>query len=424
MNGVLLYIARIAVFTVVLVLVTNFARVILGARIGILPYHVHFFGAGVFFTFAILSGRFFRLSKANLAVLIWLGCLLMLMVGSLLLVSNDNIAVETFIAVTRFIVMAGTFTVLMQNRELLSAAGYGALLAVIVSMVVSYMEFFDPEFRVLRDVMFVTDADKIGPQRVSGFHADPNANGTLMVLGLFVTQYFLPKPLRFTFALLIGAAVFTTASRGSLLLWLMVIFTSFWFGAYSKGRVFSKVVGLCVAVGFTLLISTGQVPVIVSSLGLEEFMNRGMIERLSSGFLSQEDDSTNARLQIAAENLEKFGDHPLTGAGLGASVSDEFAIGSHNMLLRMGSELGILGILVYLSLLVVPLVAKSKEGFLFVVFFYVSNMFTHTAFEKSTFAILVPLAVIYFAAQPSAAKTRRRRRHRKSRLQEPGFQSA
>ena len=420
MSGGLLFISRILVFLVVFVLVTNIARVILGARIGIVPYQVHIASALVFTFLAILSGRFFRLSKANLVVLGWLASLSFVMIVSVLFVSNDYLALEVFKGIGRFIMMAVTFTVLMQNRELLPASGYGALAAVVVSMVVSYMEFTNPEFRIVRDVMFETDADRVGAQRIAGLHVDPNENGSLMVLGLFVTQYFLPKSLRFIFALLIGFAVFTTASRGSLILWLIVISVCFWLGVYSKGKVIPKITALSIAAIFTLLVSTGQVPVIVNALNLEEYMNQNMIDRLSSGFLTQEDGSTQARLIAIQENLENFGNHPIIGSGLGDSISDKFTIGSHNMLLRMASELGLVGVMVYLSLLVVPIIAKSKEGFFFVVFFYISNLFNHTAFERSTFAILVPLAIIYFAAQPEKSRSKKRRRHRK-RTENPGF---
>jgi len=413
MSGGLLFIARIAVFTVVFMFVTNLARVILGSRIGILPYHVYIAGAIVLFVTAILSGKLMRLSKANACMLLWLGSLTLLIILSLLLVSSDTLAQETAKSLGLFIMMAASFTILMQNRELLSVSGYGMLTAVCLSVVISLMEFTDPEFRIVRDVLFVTDADREGAQRIGGLHVDPNANGTLMVLGLFLTQYFLPQSLRFVFALLVGAAVFTTASRGSLLLWVIVIFGSFWLGVYAKGKVMPKILGLASAVAFTLFVSTGQIPEIVRALNLEEYMNKGMVERLSSGFFTQEDGSTQSRLLVISENYEKFTEHPIIGAGLGVSLTDEFTTGSHNMLLRMASELGILGILVYLSLLIVPVIARSKEGFFFVVFFYISNMFTHTSFEKSTFAILVPFAVLYFAAQPKPVSAKRRRRRRR-----------
>jgi hypothetical protein len=100
-----------------------------------------------------------------------------------------------------------------------------------------------------------------------------------MVLGMFATQYLLPKSMRFIFAMVIGAAVMTTASRGSLTLWLLVVFTSFWIGAYSSGRLLPKMLAFVVAVGFTLLLTTGQVPVIVTSLGLYESVHDRAIVR-------------------------------------------------------------------------------------------------------------------------------------------------
>ena len=96
MSGGLLFISRILVFLVVFVLVTNIARVILGARIGIVPYQVHIASALVFTFLAILSGRFFRLSKANLVVLGWLASLSFVMIVSVLFVSNDYLALEVF----------------------------------------------------------------------------------------------------------------------------------------------------------------------------------------------------------------------------------------------------------------------------------------------------------------------------------------
>ncbi len=422
MRGILGFISTIAVFVVVCAFVTNISRVVLGARIGIVPYELHLAGAGVFAFLTLLDGKFWNLSRPSLLMLTWLFSLLAAMSASLILISNDNLAITTFTDITTFIAIAATFTFLSQNKSLLTTSGYAALLAILVSVVITYIEFYNPDFRIVRDIRYVTDADRLGPQRVAGLHVDPNANGTLMVLGLFVTQYFLARPLRFIYALLVGAAVVVTASRGSMILWLIVVFTSFWIGAYAAGNVIPKIMAFCLAIGLTLLLTSGQVPVILASTGLDEYMNPAAIERLSSGFLEQDDNSAEARRNAVSQNYEKFAQHPVFGGGLGISLSDEFSVGSHNMLLRMGSELGIIGILVYLSLLIVPLMARSRNGFLFVVFFYISNLFTHTAFSKPTFAILVPLAILYFVTEHSSTSSKRsrhpsRKRRRRRRSQ-------
>ena len=55
MRGILGFISTIAVFVVVCAFVTNISRVVLGARIGIVPYELHLAGAGVFLSLIHIS---------------------------------------------------------------------------------------------------------------------------------------------------------------------------------------------------------------------------------------------------------------------------------------------------------------------------------------------------------------------------------
>lgn len=395
-----------------LIFVTNFQAYVHSLRIGLLPYHWYVAASVIFLFFALLSGRFQRLPRTNLIIIGWFVALLFLLSCSLIFVSNTPSSLRAFNSIAMFSSLAISFTLLVSEPKITNSCGRAVAIAVIVLAVISFIEFFNPNFNAIDDVMFESKGTEGLIQRVGGLFENPNANGYALALGMFVGQYFVPLKLRFVFAILVGAAILTTVSRSAMLLWSIIVFVSFWIGTYSKGRVLSKLIAIILIGVLTTLLITGQIPLLIESFGLESYFSPQMIDRLSGSFFIQEDASTDARVGIVSQELERFASNPLFGSGLGSSGSAD--LGTHNMALAMAVELGVFGLILYFALLAIPVAVKSVHGTLFVVFYFFANLFTHTSFEKPIFAILIPLSILAFTQKVNHTKRRKKRRRRTS----------
>jgi len=415
MKGGLYSIVIAIAFFFTLAFVTNFQAYIHSLRIGIFPYHWFIAASGIFLLFSIFSGSLRKIPRPNTYLILWFLTLNFLMLLSLLLITAVPESRQVYIGVSLFSAIAVTYTMLLTQPRMINACGTAVAVGVCILVVVSYMEFFNPNFNIIDDVMFGSTGTKGVAQRVGGLYENPNANGYAMALGMFIGQFFLPRTIRFIFAVCVGLAILATVSRSALILWTFIIFTSFWMGVYSKGSVLPKFFSILFVAILVGLLTSGQLPYLIEAIGLEQYVNKGMMERLSGGFLSQEDGSTLSRKSLISENLSKFYDNPLFGSGLGSSaVSDYEGQGSHNMALRMAVEMGIIGLLIYLSLLVVPLITKSFIGFIFISFYFIANLFTHTSFEQPVFAVLIPLSILAYSSK-KLSNTDRNKKHRKRR---------
>ncbi len=419
----LLFFSKILVFSISFFLVANIPEYVNAQRIGIFPYQLYMVSIVVLLASALVSGSLFKISKGSFYIVGWFVALMLCCLLSILLVSRNGLAMDELNKVGLFAGMGASMALVLANRSLATACGYGVLSAVILCAALTYMEFFDPGFNVMTDAFFENRNAKDGViQRNGGLHGNPNANGYAMTLGMFLAQYFLPKQFRFAFVLFVGFAVFTTVSRSALLLWMLVVSYGFWSGIYFGRSLVSKLTAIVVVAGLYLSLTAGLIPGFLQSVGLEQYMNQGMIERLSGNFFTQEDGSSIGRYDAAIESANQFMDSPILGNGLG-TARGEFtdSVGAHNMPLRLGAELGIVGIFVYVSLLLVPLQANSRIGLVFVLFYFFLNMFTHTSFEKSVFAVLIPMGILYFAFT-GEKKSRRKKRRRKSSSKRDHFQ--
>ena len=421
MTGSILIVEKILVFAITFLFVANIPEYVLTLRIGLFPYQFYFVATAILLCLALFSKRLFRVPKENFSMVVWFVGLAVCCLASILFISADSVAIDELIRITTFSGIGASLALVLANRSLLHACGYGILSAVIVCTVLTYMEFFDPNFNVMVDAFFEGKVRDGVVQRSGGLFGNPNANGYAITLGMFIGQYFIPKSLRLIFALFVGFAVFTTVSRSAILLWVLVVLYECMAGNYIGRSFATRVIGILSVIGLYFALASGQLLVAIQSAGLDEFMNDNMIERLSGDFFSQGDSSSTSRIDAAETAAELFTQNPIFGAGLGAARGgdDVFGdVGAHNMLAKMGAELGIIGVIVYLLLLLVPFLANSRGGLVFVVLFLFVNMFTHNSFDRPVFAILIPMAILYFSVFHTKKNRRRRRRKRTSAEQD------
>lgn len=416
MNNLLLNLSRIFIFLTVALLVSNMQAYVLSLRIGILPGHIFLAVIAGNLFFAFFLGNLKHINKLTLSFLLWYGSFLLYCAASLILIDNGKPAVEAMNIITLQAAISITFVLAVQRRELIKVAGYAVAVATVAAAGVSILEFINPDFNMINDRIFESkqDVGKIG--RSGGIHANPNGNARALVMGLFVSQFFLPKPIRLLFALFIGAAVFTTVSRSGIMLWVLAIAGSFFLGAYATGKVIPKVLGLGMAAGLSILLISGQLPQLLEETGLDEYMNVRMIERLSGSFTDADSGSNQGRLELASEAFTIYASAPFFGAGLGTSEAlGTESLGAHNMFLKFGAELGTVGILIFLGIILVAAKSGSRISWVFCALFLFSSLFTHNNLEKASQVLLLPLGLFLCAMYLNEAVQRggKRRRRRK-----------
>ena len=413
--------SRLFSFLVPFVYVTNihgYTSAIYTGRI--FQYHFYIASIVLAFTLALHSTHAFTKHSKELYRYV-LGCILFLLLCglSLLLVKNDTQALDQFSRYFSTIALSCSFAMVVQSRErLFKDACFGVFIAVSLLCIVSFMEFFDPTFRVFASASNNVEEQFISGEasRIGGLHVNPNENGNAMILGMFVALLAVPKVLRLAFLLAVGLAVITTASRSSLLMWPLVFFLAFQIGLCGKKTIvkFFIVTAIIILIG-TLLIS-GNIPLYLEYIGLDQYLSENMKERLSGNFFTQEDDSTDSRIELALEGLVGFTDNPILGGGLGTSSPTD-SQGTHNMPVKLGYELGILSLLlIFIGFPFLAIQNKSLFGGVFLLLVFVNSFFTHNMYEHAYLPILLVTSVVLAPIfSISKRKTRRKRvRKRKS----------
>lgn len=346
---------------------------------------------------------------------------MMVCVLSLFLVDHAFTAMSGFIAYGWFIGISLALVFIVRKPGQMQACGLGIVAAVVLLGVLTIMEFLNPDFQVIVDKFFA-DTTAVGEaNRAGATYENPNDNGTAIVLGMFVGQFFLPKAMRFVFVLFVGVAIFGTVSRGSLTLWAIAVVISLLFGYLSKGKFFGRFFGLGIVGLLGFLLVTGEIPGLLEEVGLGELLSGDMTIRLSENFFTQNDGSTESRVQAAQETWLLFLDNPLMGIGIGASdFLDSVGTGSHNQHLKIASELGILGVLVYAGLGLIALNTKKLVPLVFVFLYLVIGFTNHGMMEYTVYAILIPAAVIFIPAMQSEDLKRVRKRKKRKKQRSSG----
>ena len=400
--------------------VSNFSNYVLSLRIGYVQWH--FWAAAIVMcvALAVFSGRAFKVPKPWLPYLYWAGLFLGVCALSILVVDSGTSAIQAMVSYGWFFASSLVLLLIIRNPMDIKACGLGVVAGVILLAVLSIMEFLDPNFQVIVDAYF-EDKVLVGEvNRVGALYENSNENGIAMVLGMFVGQFFLPVRLRFLFFIIVGAAVFGTVSRTSITIWALAVVLSLMLGYGSKSRL-TGLFGLGLVVFLGYLLVSGQVPILMTELGMGELLSTDMRNRLSENFFTQQDGSTQARLQVAQDAWRLFVENPFKGIGVGTSDAID-GLGTHNQHLKIASELGILGFLVYAGLTAVAVYSRSLVALIFLLLYTAIGFTNHGMMNYTVHAVLIPTALVFIPAlhkfekeqRKSTRKKRRRRRSSKS----------
>lgn len=242
--------------------------------------------------------------------------------------------------------------------------------------------------------------------RSAGFHVNPNIAGAALIAGMLLGLPAVPARFRELYVLLCGVGVLTTLSRGALLCWAVTVGLLGCWRAVRASRLFLTF-GVGAIAGVSLagaLLASGELGYIAG--GAERFVR----QRLSLGSAEElsADGSASSRVQLAMHALEMFGERPMTGHGVGATVEWGEPESTHNVYVRQLAEYGFAGAWLAPALLLLGWRAAGRNGRTegehaepallvacartFVVFVALWGLFSHNVLDDAF--VLIGLALV------------------------------
>ena len=238
--------------------------------------------------------------------------------------------------------------------------------------------------------------------RAAAMFINPNLAGEailhIVVLGFAV----LARRYRMPLFLLAGVAILTTFSRAAIIAWMALL------GLFIYKRTLPKsaVVSLAIAIAI-LLVFIGSFETYISSREEFEDAATNILSRLN--FFSSftfDDDSSEERAGVIQAGWDLFLQNPLFGSGAGATHFWRHRGSTHNQLLLLAAEYGVLGILLWGWMLIMLCKSSffSDRGLRYAMAFLFAfmSLFTHQMLDAASYW-LATFALV--CAMPGSAPT-------------------
>jgi O-antigen ligase len=280
--------------------------------------------------------------------LLWAGGYLLITLISYVLLSTGNeLEVQEFRTRLLSTIFIGLIMVIFSNQPRIHRMVRQAIVvATLLAVTTNIMGAVIPDL--------FGDAGVTG--RWGGFYVNPNKAGMALMLGMSFGTGVLPPLLRIPFTLACGVGVLLTFSRGAIFIWLLLMGLMIFKGVLPHKHTTAWLIGL----GVVGLITGLQGEEIVRSFNLPH----QIIERLEwfKNPLENKADSegsSGARMEMAETAWGMFLQRPLTGYGIGSTVTWSFPISTHNMYLALMADYGLVGAFM-LPALVLAVIWKAR----------------------------------------------------------------
>lgn len=243
--------------------------------------------------------------------------------------------------------------------------------------------------------------------RAAGLYISPNIAGECLVLGMVMSVTALPRPLRLPFMVLTGIGLFATFSRGAIFTWVISVAA---FLLVREVRIKDLIVGAALGSCLVVLVLLPQLDALLSALDNAQTINANVLERLAwfTDPFGVEDHSSWERRYIADRAWEKIEDAPVIGHGTGSY--HESVIAPHNQYLAFMLDHGILGLLIYPSLLLAIIWNGRGEtkyvGMIYAVGLLIFGLFSHgLVFEPAHLLLYSLMAAMGMASREEAERS-------------------
>jgi hypothetical protein len=223
--------------------------------------------------------------------------------------------------------------------------------------------------------------------RAAGFAFNANDSATFICLPLPLVAFFAPRLMRCMWYTIALAGIVVTFSRAGMILWVAAVaVTEFLKQRERTGLRFPGMILLTIQFLFVALVLAYA----VSVFGGLEALFPDLDSNTSARVNFTADD--NGRLYAAERCFDMFLDAPLFGNGIGSTL--DTPVGSHNMLVLILADLGLVGGIWIAAFLLSIARYGAPFGLLVVIMFSVSAPFTHNHFEWPQVGMLFALYLI------------------------------
>jgi O-antigen ligase len=351
------------------------------------PLHCYLFtiGAGVVLMVFQFRRRFRMPRGSSIQLMVWgITVVAMTSLSFIAISERDEVALQGLIRVAEAMMLLLVFVFLLRDEKVARSATYALLIAVLGGVVLNHADFFT---RGHLHMSFVGG-------RAAGMYVNPNISGQMLVFGMVLSVFVLPKRLRFGYCLLVASGVILTFSRGAIVLWAVAMLCLAWEDTFALPRIPSLLcMGLSVALLATSLVA-GDWLVAFKSSGLKQYLTSNTENRIGRSFLEQDDYSARTRMLVARRGLQMFLDKPILGYGVGSSQQRATQVSTHNMYLILGVEQGIFGVTLLMALLLILWRAGTNVCRISAILYALSGMFTHNNLDSPAMQVVLALAVV------------------------------
>ena len=261
-----------------------------------------------------------------------------------------------------------------------------ALLAIKITILAITLFSIANNFHNLFNPDFFVNINSTG--RSAGFYIDPNSSGFAIIAGAIFSISILPPVYRFAYLLLVGAGVFVTVSRGSVILFILVSLILILGRTVPRKQLFFGFLLLITILAIASFLQLNFVQDYLWQLQQQGIINEDIFSRLNwfSNASSSYTSDDNSRTEIINYSLQIFNEKPWLGHGLGYTRVWDGQIRPHNMYLLLIVEHGILGILIMPILIwIVVKNARSENrniAIAFAILMLLRCIFSHNVLEE------------------------------------------
>ena len=358
-----------------------------GDTFKLLHYQIAVIGLGLL---ALVTRYEWIMPRIPQPIIYWLGAFLILVLISFFRSTQTDAAVEQMIFGFKTAALLFSFVVLVAG-EGRTRAMMNLLIGVTLLLVaLNIYDFFNPTF-------------SSSSGRAAGFHQNSNATGKVIAITMVLAASSVPARLRIAFCMVAGIGILLTFSRSALLLWTIGMVGLAATGALGVRSRLAYAAGIVVAcLAIVAAIYSGLMLTVFETLGLDQYLTRGTLSRLGGAAASLQDASATGRINAIWYSLGEFSKFPWLGAGLGATSEWISLQRPHNLYLMLAVEAGMLGVLVFVSLLLILWRSVNSTGRVVVFMYAVSSFFTHNNLEHpATLCLLALVLALYPSSERS-----------------------
>jgi len=313
-------------------------------------------------------------------VWLWLFLFLEWNLFSFLISSQSEVALQRLITSVEMILVFMAFLWFLLERKLHQPITLIMAVVAILGSIINIQDFFNPTYSSV-------------PGRAAGLYENPNISGFILILSMSSAMAPLSIQLRRALIAIVSIAVFLTFSRAS---WFVLGVSCLWLArkGYLGGkatRVFvTMVVGISAAI-FVFTMLSGVLANVIASLPIASYLDANTLARLGSSAFAT-DYSASERMAVAQFAITSFfnGENQIFGVGLGHTYEWGMNVSTHNMYLLFLVEGGLVGLILFLSLLAILWKSAFGVGRLVVFQVAVNSLFDHNLLDS-------PVRIIFLA---------------------------